>query len=83
MTKWEYHTETFYVGEPISYSSCQRVDKDGKPLEERFAELGEEGWELVSVTDSYAYFRRKKTYMPVTVGPTEHKLETPSSGPNV
>ena len=39
--------------------------------------LGANGWELVSVDNGVAYFRRQKQHpIPVTIGPTEHKEVT-------
>ena len=73
MTKWEY--VTMPVGLP---------DLDGKPdePEDTANAMTAGGWELFTVDNDIMYFRRPKAIL-VHIGPTEHKLETPSSGPNV
>jgi len=68
MTKWEYLC--------ISPREVWAVSDDGW-----MDNLGANGWELVSVDNGIAYFRRPKTDIQVHIGPSEHKA--PSSGPSV
>lgn len=60
MRKWEYLT----ISLPLGFS----MDVIN------FDEIGEQGWELVSVSNGTAYFRREKEYeIEVKLGPSEHK----------
>lgn len=62
--RWEYCAVMLYVDD-------SHMDK--------FRILGDEGWEMVSVSDGEAYFRRRK----IEAGPSEHKVDGSSEGPSV
>ena len=60
MKKWEY----FMIQVDMKGPYVTRVDGvnllDSRPLKEYVAELGEKGWELVSITDYTWVFKRPK-----------------------
>ena len=66
MTKWEYGYIVF-GGEDVA--NREAMDR-----------RGDEGWELVSVDNGIAYFRRPKA-ISVRIGPSESKA--PSEAPSV
>ncbi len=66
MQKWEYLRVEFYPIRDSGGRSIYQVDKvnsqpsndDGKELMSFLAEIGDEGWEMVSGGSSIIYFKR-------------------------
>ncbi len=52
MDKWAYCWVFIYIGE---LTTAKKMNK----VEEKFNKLGAEGWELVGIFDSHAWFKRK------------------------
>lgn len=58
MQKWEYFViqRTFENNPQVSFINNER--QVGKPLYPYLQEMGEQGWELVSVNNALLYFKR-------------------------
>ncbi len=56
--KWEYRIETFLAGSVDGIPGMVAKAVLSGPDAQRLADLGKEGWELVSVTGGRAYFKR-------------------------